>query len=182
MRVKNIIIYLSIILTMGFSGCILDSLKEVPLDIPIEFPFSSTGSNDSVGDEGSFCLTDNDVYMDYNNKIQDIKLLAITFRPTAVSPASLKGNVRLEIRKLNENGELLFGYTITNMTPSAFVKPNIPYEIPLGAEDLYILNAYLKDKGTCLYVAVFVENITPSGTKSISGKVDFMFRTKTDLG
>lgn len=183
MRLKRWFIYVVILLSVSMSGCILDSLEEVPLDIPITYPFDVSGTAVNLSEDGSFCLTDNELYMDYQSKMKDIKLLEITFRPTKVVPAALKGDVRLIIKKNNEQGEELFNYVITGITPASYLAPNIPYTLPLPAGYLSLVNTYLASKGTCFYVKVAAESITPvNENKSIAGQIDFVFRTTTDLG
>jgi|GEM_PF-1971285 len=179
MKINKFMVYSVIIFSVSFSGCILDSLNEMPLDIPIEYPFSISGDAASITDDGSFCLTQNELYNDYMEKIKDIKLLEITFRPTAVSPTTLNGDVRLEIKKGTAHGELLFSHDIESFTPASYLPDNPPYVLPATENDFKKLNDYLSSEGLCFYVAVAA--VSSVGQKSISGKVDFIFRTKTDL-
>lgn len=182
MKLKKILLYISIFLSVSLSGCILDSLNEVPLDIPITYTFNATGDANTIMDDGTFCLDDNALYSDYEAKMKDIKLLEITFRPTEVTPSSTKGDLRLVIRKNNNLGEVLVNQPFPDITPGSYVAPNLPYKLLIDAVAMNAVNEYLKASGTCFYVAVSVENVTPAGTKTVKGQVDFVFRSNTDLG
>ncbi len=180
---KVIIFTLSLFLAITLVSCdIVDSLKKYPVNIPISVAFSSSGSNTIVAEGGTHCLTNEDAYQEYEDKINSVKLVKMAYRTTSFSPSSLQGNVSVSVK--NDFGVTLFTHTIPNVKPGDYI--NTPYELQLTNTEIQAVNTYLKNSlaengGLCLSASLNV-NVTSGGTtNSIAGYVDIVFEAEAEL-
>jgi hypothetical protein len=176
---KNKIVFSIIALVILFvlKGCILDAFDTLTQNIPISKEFTVQGTG-SVSSPTNFCLTESEVIEDYRGKIENIELVTATYQTISISPANTKGNITISLAE--SDGTELYSYTLTNVSPAAYI--NNPFVLTITPTQLQLLNAYLGTlkEGTCFRATLSISIIEPSGTTiTLVGKVDIAFKMKT---
>ncbi len=169
-----------IVLTLfSLNGCILDSFNSVTQNVPIteKFIINSNPSTHTLTQEVS--LDSSSVYQNYEEKIENIKLLHAEYRTVSVTPADLSGNI--EFTLADKDGNTLFSLTLGKLTPANYQKT--PLEFTLTSSDIEKVNSYLSMLSNKTFLAtISVTNIQSStSTFELVGAVDVIFEMKTKL-
>jgi hypothetical protein len=180
-KLKILILPALLLFMFSFNGCILDSFDSIPLDIPITFEINISGQNAQNQASTDFCLSDNQLYLDYQSKINQINLLEITFRPTEVVPTNLSGDITITIAK--SDGTVLITKPLGTISPADYLPPNSPYVLTLTQAELQVIDAYLNASGDCFTATISVTNMNPGAgvDKTLNASIDVVFRTDTSL-
>lgn len=162
-----------------FSGC--DELNNLTLNVPLVIEFSSVGSNTSTSDTDFFCLSDYSEWRDNQDDIESANYLAASYWTLPGSTPNLKGNVSVSL--FNENGGLIFTYSLGNITASEYLEN--PFELELNQSQIEALNSVLNgmaDNEACFSSSLNVTNITgdknAQGNFVLNGKVEIVIETE----
>lgn len=178
--IKALIPILFLPLILSFSGC--DELNKLPLNIPVEFKFNTSGNNSTIVDNVSFCLSNTQEYADNQNKINSVKFLTAAYQTTSISSPDLNGDIEITLKK--QNGDLLFTTVISNVKPAAFI--NNPIVLQLTQAQIQLLNSYFalltNNKDFCFDATLSLINITGSvAPYQLSGYVEMVLEAEVEL-
>ncbi|NLT49953.1 MAG: hypothetical protein GXX85_03435 [Ignavibacteria bacterium] len=167
----------SLILLLTSSCDVVDKFDTIDLNIPMSIDIITIGTETTLTESDTFCLTEFDLYNDNKDKMEEISFVEASYRTTAVSPANLSGNISVELK--TEAGLPLFSITIPNDTPAALL--NNPIKLALTADQINALNSYVSNlSNQCFEATVSISNM-PGGEKTVTGVVDILFKSKIEM-
>lgn len=161
----------------AMSGC--DSLQNFLFDLPIKFTIDANGISSS-SDEQSYCLTDNQQYQDYQDKINSITYADAYFVTREVSPATLKGTVTFQLLD-GKNNEIL-SFSDDNIVPADHDSTNA-YHLMLPQSQIDDIDASLASGNRC-FTAVYSFAVTSGGNTTnnhIKVDIEVLFTLDTKL-
>ncbi len=169
-------------LMLTWNGC--DAFNSLPLNIPFTLNVNVTGSDNSLSNSASYCLsTDSDTYTEYRDKINSLHFVEAAYRTKNVFPQGLSGNITVALQ--DGNGNNLFSYTIPGAAPADYMAPNSPYILQLSQSQIDFINTYLNSllsTGACFTAVITVDNITGGNPPySVNGAIDMVIEADTDL-
>lgn len=158
-----------------FKGCILDAFDEITQNIPISKQFTVQG-NTPASSTKNFCLSESSVIQDYQSKIEEIQLVTATYQTISVDPSNATGDLTIKLAK--QDGTSLYSYTLSRVSPANYI--NSPIILQFTDAQLQLINAYLGTLkgGTCFQASILVNNVTPGGSVTLTGKIDIAFKMK----
>jgi hypothetical protein len=175
---KTAIFSIVVILVFTRSSC--DAFQSFLFNLPISFEVEATGSVDPSGSE-TFCLDENETYQDFRDKINSVTLTEIYAVTDSVSPASLQGNIIVELYEgLSSSGTLLFSKTLTGVRPIDYDKDN-PYKLPLTNAEIQNVNNSLAEGNRCFYGRYMVIGVSSAQDNYVKAKIDILFQVDADL-
>lgn len=179
---KSFVLLFAIAFSVLLNGC--DIFEKFLFNLPIYFEITSVGTSNPSGAE-FYCLTDNETYMDYKDKLNSIVFVEAHVVTKSVSPTTITGNATLRLfAGTNSTGLLLASHTATNISPANFLSPN-SYKLEFTNEQIAAINNALKDGVTCLYgdytVAVASGGALPPAQNNITVRIDVLFQVDADL-
>ncbi len=165
---------------LSLSGCILDALDTINLNMPISQEFNITGTvpPTSYTQSQTIDLSNSSTYQRYQNKIQSISFLTAEFRAKSTpNPPDLSGDVTITLKQ--SDGTVLFSCPLGNIKPADYV--NSPYQLVLTSAQISFLNAYLSILSNKVFVAtISITNISSSSlTFNLNAVIDVVFKLKT---
>ncbi|MGE5811795.1 MAG: hypothetical protein ACM339_09850 [Ignavibacteria bacterium] len=152
-----------------------DEFNTFPINIPITFEFTVTGS-DSDYDSGIYCLSESEAYQEYRENAESITYLKAQYRTISISDNSVEGTIN--IRVLNSSGTAIIDFTETNFAPADYISS--AFTITLEQNEIQAFNTYLNslpDDQKCFRVVIAVTGI--NGTQTLNGAVDVVFEVET---
>jgi len=162
---------------VSFTFLSCDEFNSFPINVPVTFEFTATGS-DSDYDSGIYCLSESEVYQDYQDKAESISYMKAQYRTISVSDNSLAGTINIQV--LNNSGSTIISFTGTNFQPSNYISN--PLTITLSQNEIQAFNTYLNslpEDQKCFRVLITVTGI--SGTQTLNGAVDVVFEVETNF-
>ena len=170
----------SVVVIFLFTRSSCDAFKSFLFNLPITFYIEATGSGNPSGDE-SFCLTENETYQDFSDKINNVTLVEIYAVTDSVSPSNLQGDVLVEFYEgSSSSGTLLFSKTLTNVRPIDYDKNN-PYKLQLTNAEIQNVNNSLAGGNRCFYGRYAVLGVSGSQQNYVKAKIDILFQVDADL-
>jgi hypothetical protein len=192
---KNIFAILLIIILISNQGCEVQNeiLNNYFLNLPLKQGITATGSNTTIFEQGTFCLSDYDDYENYIEEIQSIKYLAALYRtlPAAVNPSPPPDSLyltpglvgeKINITVIDGDGNLVFSRDLPTAAADDYV--DTPYEIELTGDEIIQLNEYLagfkdpaKREFLCFTATITMNNIPPppvGETNTLTGQVEVL--------
>ncbi|MEE9431854.1 MAG: hypothetical protein V3V16_12475 [Melioribacteraceae bacterium] len=184
MKLKNKLTVLAISLLLLFTtSCdIVDALSTYPVNIPLSQTFSTSGTNTTIAEEESFCVSNDDTYQEYKDKIKKVTFVKVAFRTISYSPSNLQGDITLYLK--DASGVTLFTESITGAKPGDYV--NTPYEISLEDSEIQAIDSYLEtalaaNSELCFTSGINIQITSGGTTNSIEGAIDIVFEAETEL-
>jgi len=175
--IYNTITAIFIIFTaVSFNAC--DEFNTFPINIPISFEFTATGSN-SVFNSGQYCLEQSDVYQDYQDKVQSISYVEAAYRTISISDATVQGTINVQVFNTVTN-TIIINFTLSNFRPADYI--STPLILNIDQSQINVFNTYLNNlpqNAKCFRVIVTITGI--SGTQSLNGAVDVVFEAETEF-
>ncbi|GEM_PF-4381181 len=165
------------------SACdVLDTIKTFPVNIPMSVTFSTSGSNSSMVQSSTFCVNQNETYLQYKDDISELTYVEAAIRTISYSPSDVRGDIVLKV--YDPLGNVLFKEVLEDVSPGDYM--NTPYVITLNTDEFNTLNSYLQQAlesgGDICMTAEFSMNITQgSAPYSFEGALDIAFEAKTTL-
>jgi hypothetical protein len=177
--IKSYLTALTILTAVIMNGC--DVFENFQFGLPIKFYIEAQGSTNPSG-FGTFCLSDDKQYLDYQEDINSITYVAAYIVTEEVSPSALSGDAVLRLYAgTSSAGVLLFEHVATNLTPADHDSTNA-YKIELTSDQIADINASLAGGNTCFYGEYEVQNISGGGaTNYIRVKIDVLFNVDAKL-
>ncbi len=179
--IKKITLFTLFMSLTVFNGC--DELNNLPLNIPIKFSFSKTGSNTTINENQSVWLSSVQDWRDNQENINSASFISAAYWTIKPTSEGLQGDVNVSLS--DESGKLLFSINIPNY--KAADNLDKPYTLKLNQNQIQAMDDYLsligKDGNDHSFTAsLTVSNITgASSPYTISGKVEVVLQADIDL-
>ena len=175
--IKSSLLLFTAFIAFTLSGC--DSLQNFLFDLPIEFTINADGASNTSGSE-SYCLTNDDTYQQYANKINSVTYADAYFVTREISDATLTGNVTFQL--LDGNNNEILSYSDNNIVPADHDSTNA-YHLMLDQTQIDDINASL-DSGNRCFTGVYSFEVTSGGNNSnnhIEIDIQVLFTLDTSL-
>jgi len=173
--IKSSLLLFTMLVAFVMSGC--DALQNFLFDLPIKFTIETSGANSSSGSE-SYCLTNDETYQDYADKINSITY-ADAYFVTQEAPAGLSGNLTFQL--LDGNNNIIITKTDNNIVPADHDSTNA-YHLMLDQSQIDDINASLADGNRC-FTGVYTVVVTSGSNQNNIIKIDVevLFTLDTSL-
>lgn len=179
--IRPFVLGFAALLAFNFNGCILDAFDTLTQGFPVsqEVTISDpTGLLTSFQNSSTINLDDSDFYSENQDKIKKIELVKIAYRTKNVTPANMEGDIVITVKQ--SNNTVLFSKSIPNASPADYI--NTPYELQLTQSEIQLVNAYIGILSNKTFTATIeVNNVTPSGPKTLTAVIDVVFEMEYDL-
>lgn len=175
--IKLSLLLFTMLIAFVASGC--DSLQNFLFDLPIKFTIDANGVSSSSGFE-NYCLTDNQQYQDYQDKINSITYADAYFVTREISDTTLTGNITFQL--LDGNNNEIISYSDDNIVPADHDSTNA-YHLSLNQSQIDDINASLADGNRC-FTGVYNFEVTSGGNNSnnhIEIEIQVLFTLDTKL-
>ncbi|RJP72982.1 MAG: hypothetical protein C4539_02590 [Ignavibacteriales bacterium] len=171
----------TILLSVLYSGCILDAFDELVQNFSVERSFIIQGNTNNITPQtSSFSLEDSDVYEEYKNKIKDISFVAASVTVDSIDTPSLQGDMILTLK--DANGNTLFTHTFNDVKPADYYK-NKAMLLTLTQAEMTAVNNYIDGSSNKTFTgSLDLENVTPANTNIyLKCTLDVAFELVADL-
>ena len=179
--INSLLLLFTMLTAIVMSGC--DALENFLFDLPIDFQVTATDGGGSTGGE-SYCLTDNETYNDYVDKLNSITLVEAHIVTQSISSGdeNIQGDGVLNLYEgTGPFGAPLITVMDTGVKPADHFSPN-GYKINLTQSDIEKVNNSLANGNTCFYANYVINNVSgANGSFSVVLKVDVLFQLDTSL-
>ncbi len=174
--IKSSLLLFTILIAFAMSGC--DALQNFLFDLPISFHVEASGTTNPSGSK-SYCLTDNQQYQDYADKINSITYTDAYFVTREVSPETISGTLTFQL--LDGNNNIILTYNDNNITPADHDSTNA-YHLSLDQFQIDDIDASLAGGNTC-FTGIYSIAVTSGGSQNNNIKVDIevLFTMDTSL-
>ena len=174
--IKSSILLFTMLIAVVMSGC--DAFENFLFDLPISFTIDARGITNASGSE-SYCLTDNETYQDYADKINSITYADAYFVTREVNPETISGTLTFQL--LDGNNNTIITYVDNNITPANHDSTNA-YHLSLDQSEIDDINASLAGGNRC-FTGVYSVAVTSGGSQNNFIKVDIevLFTLDTSL-
>lgn len=126
MKMKKYLIFLAVLFSMLFIvGC--DALEDFTVNVPFTVAFTDSTTTTQTFDNQIYDLSENSVYNEYKEKIEDFEFLEARYNVQETVPDTLIGTMKFTIRQNDSLGTVLLYQEFPDVT----VYP--------GATDLFVL-------------------------------------------
>lgn len=161
------------------SGCdVINSFETLPINIPISLPVYISGDGDDLSETQNFCLENFPDFNKYQNEIEDVNFVELSFRTKSFSPSNLRGNISFEL--MDASGNVIFMDELNNISPAEFEQN--PYVLQLSDDEINMMNEYLdSEDGTCFTGKVNLQITEGSGNNNLTGIIDIVFEAETKI-
>ena len=139
----------------------------------------ANGVSSSSGSQ-SYCLTDNQQYQDYADKINSITYADAYFVTRDVSPATMKGTITFQL--LDGNNNTIISYSDPNIVPADHDSTNA-YHLMLDQSQIDDVNASLAGGNRC-FTGVYSFEVSSGGSlinNHIKVDIEVLFTLDTKL-
>ncbi|MCB9259567.1 MAG: hypothetical protein H6612_09455 [Ignavibacteriales bacterium] len=162
-----------------FNGC--DELTNLPINVPMVFPISTSGTNTTLTESASACLSQFDDWQQYQEDIQSATFVSAAYWTESAS-SGLTGNVNVTVS--DNLGNVLFSVSIPNYAASSNIDQ--PYTLELTENEIIAFNDYLSQVGDsgdrCFNASLTISNITGNSTPySLTGRVEVVVEADVEL-
>ena len=163
------------------TGC--DELNNLPLNIPVAFPFSTSGSSTALSDSATIRLSDVQEWRDNQDDIESVKYLSAAYYTESVS-AGLKGDILVEVYNPLTNTVML-SETIKNVDPTKYI--NNAYVLGFSEAQIKLFDAYLStltsnNNDLSIKGRYKISSITGTTTPfQLTGRVEIVLETTVAL-
>jgi hypothetical protein len=175
--IYNTITAIFIIFTaVSFNAC--DEFNTFPINIPISFEFTATGS-DSQFDSGQYCLEQSDVYQDYQENVKSLSYIEAAYRTISISDPSVQGTINVQVLNTVTN-TVIINFTLSSFRPADYI--STPLILNVDQSQIDVFNTYLNSlplNAKCFRVIVTITGV--SGTQTLNGAVDAVFEAETEF-
>jgi hypothetical protein len=141
--IKSSLLLFTMLVAFAMSGC--DSLQNFLFDLPIKFTIDANGASGSYYGSESYCLTNDQQYQDYQDKINSITY-ADAYFVTKEAPAGLSGSLTFQL--LDENNNIIISYSDPNIVPAVHDSTNA-YHLSLNQSQIDDINTSLANGNRC---------------------------------
>ena len=179
---KIITIFILSISLFLSSGCdIIDSLESYDANISGSVPVNPSGDDALIFEQEFFCLSHNETYQDYADKVESIEFVAAAYRTDESYTGDVRGNITVT---LTPSVGLPITRTIPNADPADYI--DTPYEFVLTEAELAGLNETLQTQleagfDICLNASVSIAITSGTPPYSVDGIVDYNFIAEVNL-
>ena len=172
--IKSSLLLFTILIAFAMSGC--DSLQNFLFDLPIKFTIEASGVSSSSGYE-NYCLTDNQQYQDYADKINSITY-ADAYFVTQEAPPSLSGSLVFQL--LDGNNNTIISYSDPNIVPADHDSTNA-YHLMLNQSQIDDINTSLANGNRC-FTGVYTFTVNGNTNNNyIKVDIEVLFTLDTKL-
>jgi len=184
---KNIFnnITLIIFATSLFLVMSCDELGQLPINVPVSIEFTTSGTNTSLTETNSFCLSDYEEWQENQDDIQSVTFLTASYWTLAGSSPNLSGDLIFTL--LSSSGSTIFSYNFGTVTAADY--EDTPFQLQLSAAQIQALDDYLSDLAVndkCFQSVLTITNITgdtnAQGQFVLNGKVEIVLEAEVDTG
>lgn len=176
-KLKMIYSMFLLIAVTSFNGC--DEFESIPINIPISITVETQHTNStSTSGSSSYCLENSAAYQQYMDDINSLIYVEASWRTAEVVPASLSGVVTIVLK--NSSGNILFSYSLGNITPADYIEN--PLQIQLSETEIDLINLFLSsNQDLCMTAEVLVEQMPGGQVQYVIGIIDLLFEADANL-
>lgn len=181
-KLKKITIILIPILMLFITSC--DDLNNLALNVPVEVPFSVSGSETNLNESVEFSLSQAEAWRENQDDINSAKFLTASYWTLEGTSSNLEGDLTFSL--YNNVGSLLFSYDFGRIVASDYVTNALQMQLTdsqIAAFDNYLNN--LSNNDASFRAEVTVSNISgntnTSGNFVLNGKVEIVLETDVNV-
>ncbi len=182
-KLKFINQVLLLVLLVAFARCnVLDTIKSLPVDIPLQGTIEISGQESSLSQSVSFCIDSTDSFLERKEDITEITFVQASLETLAYSPSDMKGDIVIEVK--DAMGNTLFKNVLKDVSPGDFA--GSPYSIVLYSKDFnrtndYLQQAFASGDEICFTVTLYLQIKEGTPPYSFRGTFNIGFEAKTAL-
>jgi uncharacterized lipoprotein YajG len=182
MKMIKIMVPLTALVSILFlAGC--DALENFSVNVPFTVAFSDSTLTTETSDNKTYDLSENSVYNEYKEKIEDFEFLEASYFVTETVPETLTGTMKFTVRKNNEDGEILIyqeypGVTVYEGKTQKFVLD----QAQINMFNAYLLGMYESSGSTVFYGEAVVSDLEDNNEwKKIEVDLHVLLKAKGTL-